>query len=221
MLPGGEDRETEVFMRHGIAPISMWADLQQNIDNIGNDFTRGIAQKISIGPQNPEGETHSTQAFEYVYNLLNTVIADYKDCHPPYVMHITDGAANDDGDSKLAAARAEAFNRITNLRTDYGNVLMSTVYIGENLADEQSREHKGETFTQTWTGITEETVFRGPRAVWANSLRAVSSRMPLPYTEAMRAEGYSALKNSSYLFFPGNEQAMLRLAINNAASTGK
>jgi hypothetical protein len=211
MLPGGEDRETETFMRHGIAPINMWADLQDNVNNIGSDFTRGIAQKISLGPNNSDGETHSTQAFDYVYNLLNSVIADYKDCHPPYVMHITDGASNDEQD------QVAAFKRITQLKTDYGNVLMSTVYIGPELFPKKQDDD----FMYDWPGITDTTEFTGQRGGWANKLRSFSSRMPKPYTEAMRAEGYTSISDDSYLFFPGNEQSMLRLAINNAASTGK
>ena len=211
MLPGGEDRETETFMRHGIAPINMWADLQDNVNNIGSDFTRGIAQKISLGPNNSDGETHSTQAFDYVYNLLNSVIADYKDCHPPYVMHITDGASNDEQD------QVAAFKRITQLETDYGNVLVSTVYIGPELFPNKHDDD----FVYDWPGITDTTEFTGQRSGWANKLRSFSSRMPEPYTEAMRAEGYTSIADDSYLFFPGNEQSMLRLAINNAASTGK
>lgn len=211
MLPGGEDRETETFMRHGIAPINMWADLQDNVNNIGSDFTRGIAQKISLGPKNQDGETHTTQAFDYVYNLLNSVIADYKDCHPPYVMHITDGASNDEQDQDTA------FQRITQLETDYGKVLISTVYIGPELFPKKQDDD----FMYDWPGITDTTEFAGQRRGWAKKLRNFSSRMPEPYTEAMRTEGYTSITDDSYLFFPGNEQSMLRLAINNAASTGK
>jgi Mg-chelatase subunit ChlD len=221
MLAGGGDTETETFMKHGIAPISMWAHLQENVDNIGANFTRGIAERISLGPKNDEGETHTTQALTYVYNLLSQVIHNYEDCHPPYIMHITDGAATDVGEPAQDKARNEIFERITRLRTKYGSVLLSTAYIGEELFNTTASNQSPGDFTRQWTGVTDRTRFAGRRAEWGASLRQLSSRMPDAYTKQMHEQGYTALEKNTYLFFPGNNPEMLSLAINNAASTGK
>lgn len=221
LLAGGGDQETENFMRYGIAPISMWANLQENVDNLGTEFTRGIGEKISLGPQNTEGETHTTQALEYVHTLLEKVIGNYQDCHPPYIMHITDGAANDVGEPEKDRARLQAFNKVTNLATDYGKVLVSTVYIGQSVLAASDTGEVPDNFAATWKGITDSTPLRGQRANWGEMLRNFSSRMPDPYTEQMHKSGYDALEYNTYLFFPGNNPEMLSLAINNAASTGK
>jgi serine/threonine protein kinase len=169
----------------------------------------------------PDGETHMTQAFEKVYELLNRNIERYANCHPPYIFHITDGA-NNDGKNPQAYT-----DKIKQLTTEYGNVLISTAYIGQGLIANQGD-------ARAWPGITDNTHFTGDRADWARGLRALSSRMPAPYhailtgkkefvTESDKTEvftTYPKLSSEAYLFFPGDNPEMLRLAMAASVSTG-
>jgi serine/threonine protein kinase len=152
----------------------------------------------------PDGETYMIQAFDSVYTLIKAHIASYWECHPPYVFHITDGANNQNGD--LVAA----FERLTSLGTAYGNTLISTAYIGDNLINADSN----------WSGITSRTVFTNQRAEWAYKLRQISSKMPASFRAAIKKELNRDMDPDAYLFFPGTDKLMLNAAITAAVSTG-
>lgn len=196
------------LIKHGIAPLSYW----QQISGAFADFTNPANQNISMGPKNPDGETHTTQALEFVYRLLEQNIHHYQNSHPPYVMHITDGANNDEKDPTVP------FKQLTGLKTNYGNVLLSSVYIG---ADAEISSAQGAALKKKWTGVSDETEFVGSREKWANYLRSISSRMPEQYLSILRDSGYTAIEEGAYMFFPGSNPEMIELAINNAMVTGK
>jgi hypothetical protein len=203
----------------GIYPLGIFDAVANpiNRDSINEVIAAGAGMKDF-----PDGETHMTQAFEKVYELLKRNIKRYADCHPPYVFHITDGA-NNDGKNPQAYT-----DKIKQLTTEYGNVLISTAYIGQGLIADQGD-------TRAWTGITDNTHFTGDRAAWAQGLRALSSRMPAYYhviltgkkdfvTESAQRDNavttYPKLSPEAYLFFPGDNLDMLRLALAASVSTG-
>lgn len=203
----------------GIYPLGIFDGVANpiNRDSINEVIAAGAGMKDF-----PDGETHMTQAFEKVYELLKRNIKRYADCHPPYVFHITDGA-NNDGKNPQAYT-----DKIKQLTTEYGNVLISTAYIGQGLIADQGD-------TRAWTGITDTTHFTGDRAAWAQGLRALSSRMPDYYhviltgkknlvTESAQQNNafttYPKLSPEAYLFFPGDNLDMLRLALAASVSTG-
>ena len=152
----------------------------------------------------PDGETYMVQAFNSVYNLIVAHIKNYWDCHPPYVFHITDGANNEKAD--LIAA----FDRLTSLGTAYGNTLVSTAYIGDNLINAEPN----------WSGITSRTVFTNQRSEWAYKLRQISSKMPALFRDAIKKELNRDMDPDAYLFFPGTDKKTLNAAITAAVSTG-
>jgi hypothetical protein len=203
----------------GIYPLGIFNAVANpiNRDSINHAILAGAGMKDF-----PDGETHMTQAFESVYALVKRNIERYADCHPPYIFHITDGA-NNDGKNPQAYT-----DKIKQLTTEYGNVLISTAYIGQGLIADQGD-------ARTWPGITDNTHFTGDRAAWAQGLRALSSRMPAPYhailtgkkefvTESDKKEvvftTYPKLSPEAYLFFPGDNPDMLRLAMAASVSTG-
>ena len=195
------------LIKHGIAPLSYWPLISESFAQFTTDN-----KTISMGPNNNEGETHTTQALEHVYRLLNKTIHHYQDSHPPYVMHITDGANNDDKDPTVP------FQKLTSLSTKYGNVLLSSVYIG---ADGDMAGATGSAIKTRWAGVNDGTEFVGTREKWANYLRTISSRMPAQYRSTLRAAGYSGIEEGAYMFFAGSDPEMIELAINNAMATGK
>lgn len=187
--------------RSGIHPIGSldgWEFSRTNINSItpiGFDMTL-----------HANGETHMTQAFKHVYDLINKNKATYQDSHPPYVFHITDGANNDNDDF------VGAFNSLTSLSTNYGNTLVSTAYIGAPLIHSINKS--------SWTGITDDTEFIGERANHGESLRMITSRMPAAYHNKL-VKIYPQLSSDSYLFFPGTDEEMLKLALTTSKSTGE
>ena len=154
----------------------------------------------------PDGETHMTQAFKSVHQLIDRNLHTYKDSHPPYILHITDGANNDNLLVK------EEFKKLTNLSTNYGNTLVCTAYIADNLIPQ--------TNVFKWSGITETTIFSNDRASIAESLREISSHIPPKYLESLKQRGYVNFKQDAYLFFPGTDNAMVQMAMITTKSTG-
>jgi hypothetical protein len=185
----------------GIQPIGSLDGCEFNRTNINSITPIGFDMTLHA-----DGETHMTQAFTHVYNLINANISTYKDSHPPYVLHITDGANNDDGDF------VRKFNDLTNLSTNYGNTLVSTAYIGAPVIHSINK--------LSWTGITDDTEFIGERANYGESLRMITSRMPATYHNKL-VSAYPKLSSSSYLFFPGTDEEMLKLALTTSKATGE
>ena len=183
----------------GIYPINALGDLKINNSIIDKAIPAGGDMY-----KYPDGETHMIQAFNSVYDLIKSHIDLYWECHPPYVFHITDGANNEDGN--LIAA----FERLTSLGTAYGNTLVSTAYIGDNLIQPDPK----------WSGITSSTVFTNQRAGWAYKLRQISSKMPTSFRDAIKKELNRDMDADAYLFFPGTDEKMLNAAITAAVSTG-
>jgi hypothetical protein len=169
-----------------------------------------ISDVISTGADNmDEGETHATQALETIYYFIQRNLSTYDNCHPPYIFHITDGANKDNGNP------IALFDAITSLKTQYGNTLVSTAYIGEDLIAPNTN-------LKYWSGITNTTIFNGRREMWANLLRKMSSKMPDSYQSILRQDyGYTNLDTDAYLFFPGDNPEMIKLAVTASASTGQ
>jgi hypothetical protein len=183
----------------GIYPIGALEDIEINNELInlaipaGGDMLRY-----------PDGETYMVQAFNSVHDLIKVHIKKYEDCHPPFVFHITDGANNEKDDL------IKAFDNLTKLGTAYGNTLVSTAYIGDNLINAEPN----------WSGITSRTVFTNQRSEWAYKLRQISSKMPASFRDAIKKELNRDMDPDAYLFFPGTYQQMLNAAITAAISTG-
>jgi serine/threonine protein kinase len=193
------NKSLKADIKAGIYPINALQNL--TIDNaIINDAIPAGGDMDKY----PAGETHMIQAFNSVYNLIKSHIDLYWECHPPYVFHITDGANNEDGN--LIAA----FEQLTSLGTAYGNTLVSTAYIGDNLIQPDPK----------WSGITSSTVFTNQRAGWAYKLRQISSKMPASFRDAIKKELNRDMDADAYLFFPGTDEKMLNAAITAAVSTG-
>jgi hypothetical protein len=195
-----DDRSVWPNISSGIYSLDMWRAAQNSLSS------KTMYQAIELGKTDQKGETHMTQAFQKVHTLIAKNIHAYQHCHPPYVLHITDGANNDDGDPFAE------FQKITALTTNHGNTLMSTAYIGEEAFS------AGE-ITQ---GVTQDTRFVGKRAGWANYLRNISSPMPNAYIQELRKQPkYANLSSDAVMFFPGNQPDMIELAINTTIATGK
>jgi hypothetical protein len=169
-----------------------------------------INQSIRAGENTdefPRGETHMTQAFGFVEDLLKRNIQTYKESHPPYIFHITDGANNDTGNPNAV------FDRITNMGTNYGNTLVSTAYIGAELIP-------ANTSVTDWSGITPQHRFTGDRADAANGIRKLSSKIPSVYHDQLIADNkYKNLSPNMYMMFPGSDTDMLDLALSLSTTT--
>lgn len=183
-----------------VFPIDYW--LRQT----GEFSPEKMSRMIEDMKYDMEGETHMTQAFQHVHKVLETHIHKYQDCHPPYVLHITDGANNDNGDP------IAEFGNITKLHTKYGNVLVSTAYIGDDVISNSAITH----------GVTPNTRFEGKRAQYADELRKISSPMPSAYIQELRKNPeYVNLSDDAIMFFPGNKREMIELVLNTTIATGK
>jgi serine/threonine protein kinase len=205
-LAGENNKSHPANIDDGIFPITMLRGEKETriTPSLINDSIRAGESLEDY----PRGGTHMTQAFLAVEELLTRNINTYKDSHPPYIFHITDGANNDSGNPAIV------FNRITNMSTKYGNTLVSTAYIGEELIPSN-------TAVRQWKGITPEHRFTGERVEAANSIRALSSKIPLIYHQQLTGQsGYKELSPNMHMLFPGTDKDMLDLALSMSTTTG-
>jgi serine/threonine protein kinase len=183
-----------------VFPIDYW------LHQTGEFTPEKMSKMIETMKYDMDGETHMTQAFQHVHELLEKHIHKYTECHPPYVLHITDGANNDNGDP------ITEFRRITSLQTNYGSTLVSTAYIGDDVISSSAITH----------GVTPQTKFEGKRAQYADELRRISSPMPYAYIQELRKNPeYANLSDDAIMFFPGIKREMIELVLNTTIATGK
>lgn len=93
----------------------------------GKECATKVNKKVWIEPH-AEGKTPMFGAFNYVFDLLAASIAQEcaKDCFPPIVINVTDGEATDCNENELDSVT----QRVKNLATNDGNVLLMNVHIG-------------------------------------------------------------------------------------------
>jgi hypothetical protein len=81
------------------------------------------------------GSTPMTKAFENAKRLCNDWInwGNHRDCHPPIIINVTDGAATDAG-SNYTPLKNEA-SQIKSLGTNYGGVNILNIHISSTSGD--------------------------------------------------------------------------------------
>lgn len=149
--------------------------------------------------------TYMTSTFQAVEELLASHIDQYKECPPPYVFHITDGSNMDNGDP------AAVVQRIRGMSTKHGKILVSNTFIGDPVM-------KMPADLKQWPGINAQTIFNPDRAEIGTFLRSLSSQIPKSIRAEMLKKNYS-FATDSVLLFPGEDHAMLHLAITVCGAT--
>lgn len=109
------------------APVETRTVFRERILPDGNKVMSSTEYKAWVKPY-ALGKTPMLSAFEQVYKLLYDWTRRHSDrqCFPPVVIHITDGEATD-GEAHEVLAASE---KLQQLRTDDGQVLLMNIYIG-------------------------------------------------------------------------------------------
>ena len=199
---GYNSRRSPANTHDGIYPISALGEIVFTTESINKIVPIGGDPEVY-----PDGETHMTQAFAHVHQLISRNLHTYANSHPPYILHITDGANNDKQDVR------DEFNKLTSLSTSYGNTLICTAYIADNVIPHMDDLH--------WEGITDTTTFSSKRAPVAESLREISSHIPQYYIDVLQRRGYVNVQKGTYLFFPGTDNKMVPIITKTIMITTK
>jgi hypothetical protein len=106
--------------------------------SIGDVFANAIGEEngIPIWVRPKAGrDTPMTKAFENAYRICEAWInwGNHKDCHPPIVINISDGAATDSGNSDIKLKNI--VNNLKSLGTNYGNVNIFNIHISSGGGD--------------------------------------------------------------------------------------
>jgi hypothetical protein len=133
------------------------------------------------------GNTPMCQALEIGCQILDNFLARYPNCHPPIVINITDGEAND-GDPELPAAAIRA-KASTN-----GNVLLFNSHIS-------SRPDRAIEFPDQEAGLPDE---------YARLLFRMSSPLPPDLQATARSEGFAVTERSRGFVFNGDLVSVIR-----------
>lgn len=115
-----------------LAPISDIANFPARIEERSKKVDDGagglIDQKVKFPiwfDPTASGGTPMTQAFAKANQIIDTWLAQYPDCFPPTIIHITDGEATD-GDPK------EEMKKIVGKASSDGNVLLFNLHVSSN-----------------------------------------------------------------------------------------
>lgn len=96
----------------------------------GFSLSRNIIEKIRPPKLSAKyAQTNYSEMFGAVHKFLEQHVQTYSTSHPPYVFHITDGNITDLHKEDVK----EKSQRIRDLSTNYGNVLLSNILIDNSL----------------------------------------------------------------------------------------
>lgn len=153
--------------------------------------------------------TNIVGTFQQLQAILtnDNYFKEYNRCAPPYVIHITDGS------SEGSAELFNAFEALTGLTTKYGNLLVSTIFVGETLLRNTDLPRD----MRDWPGVTDKTKFDDEE--FGCALRQITSKIPHAYLDTLKNSGYRAFDEGAHFFFPSNNTDMIKLAITAAMAT--
>jgi hypothetical protein len=198
-------------MRNGIWQIKQLCDTMEFRKNdhtyTTNDFLS--FKSVRQQPGFDDDDTNIIGTFQQLQKILtyDNYFREYNRCAPPYVIHITDGSL------KGSAELFNAFDALTELTTNHGNLLVSTIFVGRTLLRDADLPRD----MRDWPGVTDKTVFAEKE--YGQALRQITSKIPLAYLNTLRNSGYSALEEGAHFFFPSNNTDMIKLAITAAMAT--
>ena len=196
---------------HGktMAPISEIAVGPVRIDHVSQkipDGAGGLVEQtvpfpVWIDPVSDNG-TPMCAALREAKSILEEWISQHPRAYPPTVVHITDGAATDEG-SPLELARS-----ITSLHTDDGNVLMINCHVSS--------------VAGARVVLFPQTVEELPPDPYAKLLFEMSSTMPPAMREAAKAAGWATTDATRVYAFSADASAFLYwLIIGTSTETDK
>ena len=171
-------------------------DLLNGIQTINAVAERGIPK-----PQLDYG-TQTAVGFTAVEQLLQIEMPHLQECPAPLVCHLTDGLYG-------GADPEPIVERIKNMVTPDGNVLVENIFVGKSILDKPIID------STTWPGIIEADSLKKS---YARKLFAMSSVIPDSYLMIMREFGYS-LKPAARMLFPADNPDMVELGFVMSGAT--
>jgi len=135
-----------------------------------------------------DDSTPMTKAFENARNLCNDWInwGNHRDCHPPIIINITDGAATDT-DNRYSSLR-NTVEQIKQLHTNYGNVIVLNIHISSRSGDRILFPNDISNFND----------------IYAKMLFEISSPLTENMIRLAQQRGYGIYDNSKGYIFNGN-----------------
>jgi hypothetical protein len=134
-----------------------------------------------------DGKTPTCATLNRASTLLAGFLADHPDCHPPVVVNLTDGKANDGDPEPLAA-------RLKQLSSTDGNVLFFNLHVSATAGDQVEFPD-------------DEKALPDP---FARLLFRMSSRLPEAMWPAAREKGLRPNHNTRGLVFNGDVASIIR-----------
>jgi hypothetical protein len=181
--------------------IAMFAYNDSVIDVLGGVWDIDELAEKGIPNLTPGGGTNTAAAFVAAEKVLQDEIKHREYCPAPLVCHMTDGEFG--GASPLPGA-----NRIRNLSTDDGPVLVENIF----LSDRVLKNPVGDIYK--WKGIRKQDLALN----YAQTLLLMSSPLPESYLVELHKHGYS-LPAGIPMMFPGENEDLIRLAFTVSAAT--
>lgn len=182
--------------------IAMFAYSDHVYDLLGGIKTVDQVAALGVPKLNLQRSTDTALAFEKVESLLAHEQVNLRGRPAPLVCHMTDGEFTGKDPRPVV-------DRIRAMKTDDGNVLVENIFISETVLQQKITDPK------QWGGITRSTPLREK---YAQSLRDMSSPLPLEYRAMILEQGYH-LDEQAYMMLPGMTPELVRMGFVMSTST--
>jgi hypothetical protein len=133
-----------------LVPISEISDKPVRIDERTKKVSDGAGGLVDQSIKMPvwfdpiaNGGTPMCQAMNYAKGVISNWLAQYPNCYPPTVIHITDGESTDGDPTSI-------MNEITSLSSSDGNVILYNLHLSSN------KNAKSITFADSEIGLPDE-----------------------------------------------------------------
>lgn len=163
--------------------IAMYAYSSMVSDILGGIKTIEQVAQLGVPQFTPQDVSDAAQAFAAAENLLIQELPDLQDCPAPLICHIADGQYN-------GADPSSVIERIMNLRTRDGNVLIANILHGMSSLDLNN------TKAIAWRGFQSRDELR---TAYEQQMFDLSSTIPDTYQAVVREYGFSIVPGSRML----------------------
>jgi len=157
-------------------------------DNAGGLVSVGMEMPIWIEPRAENG-TPMAEAFDRTYTFVEKWIGNHKNSFPPIIMNVTDGEPNDPAQAKNAA------NKLMNLETSDGKVLLFNAHITGSKASAETQ------LPSSMSGNSDQ---------YAKFLFDISSEIPSRLLQEAQKVGLSPQSNARGLIFNAKTETLIK-----------
>ena len=169
-------------------PLRVETRVRARTDGAGGIVEEEVEFPVWIEPIT-HGNTPMRKAFDLAHSVILSWVNEHPNCLPPVLLNVTDGEWNEGGDPSSVA------RKISELRTDKGNVLVGNCHISS---------------VKAYPVIFPTTLDDLPKDKFAYALFEMSSILPNKVVERAVEDGFNCDEGSVFMVFNADAVTMVQ-----------